>query len=86
MRAPGLIKKELVDLRGKLKRQQARLVEAAERSKKLDHMLNIAEKYEADMALRDARNSVEQTKRSIRDLEVELAGDWAPKAWGQTGE
>lgn len=81
MRPPGIIKKELIELRAALKRLGKKHADAVAAAGKIDHMLYLGARMEADMKVRDLRNYIDRTQRAIGALEVELVGDWKPKAW-----
>lgn len=80
-RPPSKIKRELIELRSALRRFEKKYREAVADAGKLDHMLQISARYDADRKVRDVQREIERTKRSIREAEVELMGDWAPKVW-----
>lgn len=85
-RPPSKIKKDLVELRGKLKRSEAKQKEAeAELQKRREAGASSLSWYDIDNDVRTTKLEVARLKNAIKVAEEELVGDWKPKSWEAQG-
>ena len=85
-RPPRTIKRELIELRGKLRGAEKRYENAERELQVMKLASGRLQQMDAESKLHDVTNEIEAIKRAIKAAEVEMVGDWRPRGWELAGE